>query len=437
VVRHAAATAKKCNCGAHFDAWFRRCCELGYEGRIVYFNSQFALPTPQSRDRMYVVFWRKGLPGAGLDFRPPSWCSDCETIVRGVQTWKTPSRGSLRAQPGKYEWGRYGAQYTYTCPNEAARARSRRRSPGSKAIDWTIPAERIGDRAKPLAPKTRARIKTGLERLATTEPVQVQVGGNLYERPGYARVWSVDDPLRTVTGTPYMGLVVASPRQARHAIIARPRSRWAHDHRPDRISASSPCAPAASRGRQGRPSTSRCNTITAHDRQMASWCRTWSTTRPRRVDEPMPRRSRPAATHARAGRARREVEGREPHPRRRAPMPTVAGHGESASSRCATTAASSLATSRRHRVGGGYHHGLLVYNGTRVRARRDEPAGTVTTATSRALPRAVLQHGVAAPTTSRWARSRARTARRSSSPRTTSTRACSGCCSGRSCCARR
>src|SRR5579884_3263024 len=67
----------KCNCGSHFDRWRRAMERLGYRSRIVHFNSQFALPTPQSRDRMYVVFWREGLREPDLDFRPISWCSRC------------------------------------------------------------------------------------------------------------------------------------------------------------------------------------------------------------------------------------------------------------------------------------------------------------------------------------------------------------------------
>ncbi|HMJ02191.1 MAG TPA: DNA cytosine methyltransferase, partial [Conexibacter sp.] len=107
---------RKCSCGTHFDRWFKAMCALGYDGQIVYFNSQFSL-TPQSRDRMYVVFWRKGARRPNLDFRPPSWCSGCEMVVRGVQAWKKPSPKSLRTQPGKFEWGRYGQQYLYRCPN--------------------------------------------------------------------------------------------------------------------------------------------------------------------------------------------------------------------------------------------------------------------------------------------------------------------------------
>jgi DNA (cytosine-5)-methyltransferase 1 len=207
---------KKCNCGSHFDAWFKSMLDLGYEGRIVYFNSQFALPTPQSRDRMYVVFWRSGATVPNLNFAPPSWCPSCESVVHGLQTWKTPSRGGLRTQPGKFEWGRYGAQYVYTCPG--CRSNVAPAVMGAKTIiNWDDPGERIGDRDKPLAPNTRKRIRNGLLRLAATEPVVVQVGGHLYERQGYARVWSVDDPLRALHGTLDRALVCRVGGQSRAA----------------------------------------------------------------------------------------------------------------------------------------------------------------------------------------------------------------------------
>ena len=39
---------------------------MGYEAEIVWLNSMFAWPTPQSSDRMYVVLWQKGI-GHNLD----------------------------------------------------------------------------------------------------------------------------------------------------------------------------------------------------------------------------------------------------------------------------------------------------------------------------------------------------------------------------------
>ena len=41
-----------------FEPWLYAMKNLGYEHECVYLNSMFAHPTPQSRDRMYVVFWR-------------------------------------------------------------------------------------------------------------------------------------------------------------------------------------------------------------------------------------------------------------------------------------------------------------------------------------------------------------------------------------------
>lgn len=308
-----------------FDEWFESFEHIGYSGKIVFFNSQFALPTPQSRDRMYIVFWRDGAQKPELTFQPISWCEHCEAVVKGIQWWKEPSPGSLREEPGKFRWGRYGAQYTYVCPeclNRVAPAVVGARS----IIDWDMPMTRIGDRTKPLADKTRERIRTGLKRLATTDPVTVQVGGNLYERPGYARVWSVNDPLRTVTGTRYMGLCVPQT-----AIL--------------RTGGQSP-APVT----DGEP----MNTITAHDRQLSLI----STEMLVRVNR---------------GGERRPLTVDEP-------MPTVAGHGEMALVSFRNHGDAASVELPAHTVtAGGYHHGLLVYNGNPGFTRSTEDAiGTIT-----------------------------------------------------------
>ncbi len=137
-----------------FPAWLQAMQLLGYEHEVVYFNSQFAFPTPQSRDRMYVVFWRRGNRKPNLDFTPPAPCQPCGKVVGAVQTWK-----------GGKRWGRYGAkrQYLYTCP-ECRREVVPFYFAAMNAIDWTLPAERIGDRKRPLQPKTLERIRYGLEK---------------------------------------------------------------------------------------------------------------------------------------------------------------------------------------------------------------------------------------------------------------------------------
>lgn len=321
-----------------FDDWFAEIEALGYEGQIVYFNSQFALPTPQSRDRMYCVFWRKGIPRPQLNFRPLSWCSNCETTVQGVQWWKKASPGSARSEAGKFEWGRYGQQYVYACPfcyqNVAPAV------VGAKTIiDWGMPMATIGSRSRPLAPKTRERIRTGLKRLQTTRPVTVQVGGNLFERPGYARVWSVDDPLRTVTGSSYMGVVVPGQGMVLRAGGQSP-------------------APVAT----DQP----MNTITSHDRQLALVIPNMEHNAGKSVDEPVgavTTGNRHMLIRVNRGGERRPLTPEEP-------LPTVAGHGEMALVRFPNQGEVTRVDSRE---------GFLVYNGNPGFVRDlGDAAGTVT-----------------------------------------------------------
>lgn len=151
-----------------FDAWLSAMKSLGYDHRIQYLNSMHAqhggLPAPQSRDRMYVLFWLKGnkAPDVEKYFRPKAYCAGCDTIVDAMQVFKKDE-----------QWGRYRAQYNYRCPQASCKNQIVEPGwlPASHAIDWTLRGERIGNRSRPLADKTLARIKAGLakygsERLA-------------------------------------------------------------------------------------------------------------------------------------------------------------------------------------------------------------------------------------------------------------------------------
>lgn len=138
-----------------FDAWLHAMNLLDYNHEIVYFNSMFAHPTPQSRDRMYVVFWKRGNQAPNLRFTPPAYCPRCEQDVAAVQSWKNPGK----------RWGRYGKnrQYLYRCPICAGVVMPYYYC-AANAIDWSLSSERIGDRKKPLEDKTMDRIKVGLEK---------------------------------------------------------------------------------------------------------------------------------------------------------------------------------------------------------------------------------------------------------------------------------
>lgn len=141
-----------------FDAWLMAMASLGYDHHIVYMNSMHAqlggLPAPQSRDRMYVMFWKKGNRRPDFDrLRPKAYCHTCDQTVTAMQSFKKLER-----------WGRYKAQYQWRCPNTTCRNQVIEPGwlPAAAAIDWTLRGERIGDRTRPLAPKTLARILAGL-----------------------------------------------------------------------------------------------------------------------------------------------------------------------------------------------------------------------------------------------------------------------------------
>jgi len=135
-----------------WDAWLMAMHSLGYSHKCVYFNSMHAHPTPQSRDRMYVVFWKKGHRAPNLDIRPRAFCPKCGHDVDSVQSWK----------PGR-SFGRYRKQYAYCCPSCGSVVEPYYYA-AFNAIDWTLPAPRIGDRARPLKDATLRRVRIGLEK---------------------------------------------------------------------------------------------------------------------------------------------------------------------------------------------------------------------------------------------------------------------------------
>lgn len=219
-----------------YRAWLLAMDSLGYAHEVLSINSMHAqhagLPAPQSRDRFYAVFWRRGDRAPDLDAiqRPQAWCPRCERVVESRKSWKNGRTA-----------GRYRAQYVFVCSTPRCGALVEPGwLPAASAIDWTIPGQRIGDRTKPLAEKTRARIAAGIARYwrdpfvmdnnhtnrcramdepmptmttATTKylgiPLHLEAAGNTYDaanprhpRHGdpnsYYRVWPTDDVFRTL-----------------------------------------------------------------------------------------------------------------------------------------------------------------------------------------------------------------------------------------------
>lgn len=176
-----------------WDAWLQAMHLLGYEHEVVYRNSMFHWPTPQSRDRMYVVFW-KGIQKPNLDYRPQAHCLICEKDVKAVQSWKNPLR----------KWGRYGArnQYIYCCPTCGNEAHPYY-YPAATAIDWALPGERIGDRKHPLKPRTLDRIRYGLKKFGQ-QPMTVQLD---YTHSASNRAWPVTKALPTQTSRQVLAFI--------------------------------------------------------------------------------------------------------------------------------------------------------------------------------------------------------------------------------------
>ncbi|MBZ4319409.1 DNA cytosine methyltransferase [Streptomyces huiliensis] len=177
--------------GAAFQAWLAALDSWGYEHRIVWMNSMHAAaygpPAPQSRDRMYVVLWRRGERRPDFDkwTRPAAECA-VHGRVRAVQAFKRPDR----------RWGRYGAraQYVWRCPKSQCRHAIVEPGvrPAADAIDWSLPAALIGERKRPLAKDTMRRIRAGFAAFA--EPLAVPVEGRDGKKAAPASL-----PLRTVT----------------------------------------------------------------------------------------------------------------------------------------------------------------------------------------------------------------------------------------------
>lgn len=163
-------------------AWSQMMEDLGYERRILSHNSMHH-GVPQSRDRIYVVFWRKGLR-PDLELELVGWCNRCDAAGACRQAWKN----------GRTV-GRYRAQYVWactTCGSEVVPATE----PAASIIDWSLDCPTIGERARPLAAKTRARILAGLRRYGWA-PITTAGAGNAYERTPGNRARPLTAPVDT------------------------------------------------------------------------------------------------------------------------------------------------------------------------------------------------------------------------------------------------
>lgn len=226
-----------------FDAWLAAMTTLGYEHQFVsvsaaHIGGEGNPYAPQWRDRLYIIFHRKGMRAPNVAPRPLAWCFRCDANVHAQQWWKRPGR----------KIGKYGQQYIYVCPEGAHGQVEPWTAPAISAIDLSDPGTRIGDRKRVLAAPTMRRIEhavTMLERgdfgpeiimsvnhggsdgrpfdphtrplptetIRQGEALLVAAAGNTYDaasrgEDGYVRAWPAGGtPTPAQTTTSQLGLV--------------------------------------------------------------------------------------------------------------------------------------------------------------------------------------------------------------------------------------
>jgi DNA (cytosine-5)-methyltransferase 1 len=185
---------------AGMERWYRSMEELGYRHQTISFNSMFArsfpCAVPQSRDRCYIVLWLHNLPKPNMDIRPLAYCHHCHKEIAAIQCWR-------RYEP----YGDYGRQYDYRCAC-CAHVVAPHYSDAQSIIDWSLPVERIGDRAKPLCANTLTKIEQGIKWLEKQGGQEQAFLMSYYGNAVYRRV---SDPVGTVTTKDRHALIIVAP----------------------------------------------------------------------------------------------------------------------------------------------------------------------------------------------------------------------------------
>lgn len=203
-----------------FDWWLGAWDVLNYQPFIVSGNAaHMGGPgnpiAPQDRDRIWMLFLRKGIPAPDLRLRPDAMCIECGP-VQGIQHWRNPRGRKI---------GSYGEQYDYVCPNRACR--HLRVEPVTRGvdevIDWSLTGRRIGDgkpgkKFRPYAASTRRRVQAGIEKFGTADPFLAVLRNN-------ADAQVITAPAPTVTaGGNHHALIIHIGRKAGPRTTAQPLS---------------------------------------------------------------------------------------------------------------------------------------------------------------------------------------------------------------------
>jgi len=199
-----------------FESWLHAMEVLGYDQQILnvsaaHVGSATNPYAPQWRDRIYFVFYKRGIRMPDVAPRPIAFCPECAEVVKARQSWKRADRRPI---------GKYSQQHIYVCPSDRHRVTQVEPfvMPAASAIDWSDLGIRIGDRSKPLAPATMRRIAAGIRLFGGPTVVgaagntwdTVSAGHRSYNDPnGYLRAWpAAGAPLPARTTTQSEGVAI-------------------------------------------------------------------------------------------------------------------------------------------------------------------------------------------------------------------------------------
>lgn len=204
--------------GVHWNRWLRSMHDMGYLHEVIWLNSMHSQGmgegAPQSRDRVYVTFWRAGNPRPDFEtwIRPQAFCPE-HGMIQTAQVMK-PKGSPMKT---------YGAQYTLRCPVVSCNTEVFPDVAGAETIiDWKRKGIRISDRKSlgmdELAEKTMLRTFHGVKRHWAKDMI-VEASGNQYDAAdpkhkqhgqdsAYYRAWPAAEPLRTLHGTASKALIV-------------------------------------------------------------------------------------------------------------------------------------------------------------------------------------------------------------------------------------
>jgi DNA (cytosine-5)-methyltransferase 1 len=177
-----------------WPAWRTAMESLGYRLTLLSHNSMDH-QVPQSRDRIYAVWFRNGIR-ANLEMERDAWCPRCAGVTVVRQAWKN----------GRTV-GRYGAQWVWACTTCGARC-APSTEPAASIIDWSLACPPFGSKRR--AEKTRERVWAGMVRHGWV-PITTSGAGNVHERTPGNRARTLDEPVATQQTTLTSALATPPP----------------------------------------------------------------------------------------------------------------------------------------------------------------------------------------------------------------------------------